>query len=177
MPAFPAAVTHDGQPYDLGTFASEAEAAAAQRIALAELRHTDPELPAPISDLPITRITELVRERLEALTLSRVRQATRLRNDNTRGLRGVSTTSKPWRAEIAAGRRRYMLGTYRTQYEAALAYNEAALVLHGPGAVLNVIPAGQHPTPERADQIRSEVSKRLTALTTPANTPEPALIG
>jgi hypothetical protein len=175
MPAFPAVITQEGQQYDLGTFATEAEATTAQLIALATLDNSNPALPATLTGVPIARITELVRERLETLNLSRVRQAARLRHDNTRGLRGVSTTSKPWRAEIAAGRRRFMLGTYRTQYEAALAYNEAARILHGPGAVLNVIPAEHHPTPERGEQIRREVVTRLAALTTPS--PEPALVG
>ncbi len=175
MPEFPAAVTHEEKHYDLGTFATEAEATAARLIALATLDNSDLDLPATLTGVPITRITELVRERLEIRNRSFVRQTARLRHDNTRGLRGVSTTSKPWRAEIAADRRRYMLGTYRTEYEAALAYNEAAQILHGPTAVLNVIPAAHHPTRERAEQIRREVATRLAALTAPS--PEPALVG
>jgi hypothetical protein len=173
MPGFPAAVKYEGQRLYLGTFQSQVEATTAKLIALAELRHTTPDLPATIPAEQVALLTGQVRTRLAAYTRPHRRQATRLRSDNTRGLRGVFSTTKPWKSEIAVGGRKFWLGSFHTQYEAALAYNEAALLIHGPDAILNSIPTEHQPTPERAEQIRHEVAKRLVPLTVPT----PALVG
>ena len=51
-------------------------------------------------------------------------------------LRGDTGT---WRAEIYKNAERYHLGTYKSEDEAALAYNEKALELHGEFALLNIV--------------------------------------
>lgn len=56
--------------------------------------------------------------------------------------RGVSRSTSPnlpWRAALGYRGRRYYLGTYATEREAALAYNRAALRLIGDHAVINEI--------------------------------------
>ena len=54
--------------------------------------------------------------------------------------KGVSfrpdSPNKPWRATIWANYRKHSLGSFRTEEEAALAYNEAAKELHGDYAML-----------------------------------------
>lgn len=61
----------------------------------------------------------------------------------TSRFRGVSWSHdrREWRAAIAANRRRYFLGTFSSEPEAARAYDAAAIRLHGPFARLN-FPAG-----------------------------------
>lgn len=56
--------------------------------------------------------------------------------------RGVSRSTSPtlpWRAALGYRGRRYYLGTYATEREAALAYNRAALRIIGAHAVINGI--------------------------------------
>jgi len=56
--------------------------------------------------------------------------------------RGVSRSSNPklpWRAALGYRGRRYYLGTYATELEAAEAYNRAALRIIGEHAVINEI--------------------------------------
>lgn len=55
--------------------------------------------------------------------------------------RGVSIShGKTWRAAININGRSVKLGTFHTEEEAALAYNEAAIKHHGDKARLNVVP-------------------------------------
>lgn len=64
------------------------------------------------------------------------------RSNNTSGYRGVMWIQhhQRWAARIAAHGRRYHLGEFRDARAAALAYNEAALRLHGEFAVTNTVP-------------------------------------
>lgn len=63
--------------------------------------------------------------------------------DNVTGYKGVQFTKnkqiRPFRADIKLQGRHFYLGTYDTAREAAEAYNQAALKLHGEFAVLNTI--------------------------------------
>lgn len=47
--------------------------------------------------------------------------------------------SEKWFTEISAGGKRIYLGRFATQEEAALAYNEAAIKIHGEFANLNIL--------------------------------------
>ena len=54
--------------------------------------------------------------------------------------RGVSRTTRPegkWRAGLTYKGRRYYLGVYNTEVEAAAAYNRAALAVIGDHALIN----------------------------------------
>jgi len=53
--------------------------------------------------------------------------------------RGVSKTTSglPWRANLKHKGRRYYLGVYATEIEAAMAYDRAALQIVGPHAITN----------------------------------------
>lgn len=56
--------------------------------------------------------------------------------------RGVSRSGRPnmpWRAALGYRGRRYYLGIYATEREAALAYNRAALRIIGDHAVINEV--------------------------------------
>lgn len=56
--------------------------------------------------------------------------------------RGVFKQNNRWRSRIMANGQDYNLGYFHTEHEAAYAYNEAALRLHGEFARLNVIEGG-----------------------------------
>lgn len=64
------------------------------------------------------------------------------RQSSTSSFKGVCFNPHyilPWRAEISANGIRHILGGFSTELEAAAAYNEMALKLHGEFARLNVI--------------------------------------
>lgn len=65
-----------------------------------------------------------------------------LRNGKSK-YKGVSPTSethkKPWCANISYEGKKQWLGSFDTEEEAALAYNEKCKELHGDHALLNVI--------------------------------------
>ncbi len=63
--------------------------------------------------------------------------------NGTSTYRGVSRSSSPnlpWRAALGYRGARYYLGSFATEREAALAYNEAALRIIGEHAVINEVP-------------------------------------
>ena len=53
--------------------------------------------------------------------------------------KGVKPQGGKWRAGISANKVRMHLGTFKTEEQAALAYNMAAMKLHGEYAVLNQV--------------------------------------
>lgn len=63
----------------------------------------------------------------------------RMRNNNTSGYRGVNLQGQctRWKAKIGLNGRQIYLGLYGTAEEAARAYDEAAIELHGEFASLN----------------------------------------
>ncbi len=65
--------------------------------------------------------------------------------NNTSGYKGVvyHGSSKKWRAQIITDNKYRNLGHYVTKREAALAYNAAAIVLHGEFACLNELGGGE----------------------------------
>ena len=68
-------------------------------------------------------------------------QNQKLRSSNESGYKGVSwhKTRKKWQAYIMADYKRQHLGLFLSAKEAAIAYNEAALRLHGEFAAINVL--------------------------------------
>jgi hypothetical protein len=60
---------------------------------------------------------------------------------NTSGYKGVSwdVLNKKWQVNIGVGGIRYKIGRFVTKEDAALAYNEAAIAMHGEFAMLNNI--------------------------------------
>ncbi len=67
--------------------------------------------------------------------------------DNTSGYKGVLFKKKhknPWFARIKKDKIIYPLGYFNTPKEAAIAYNNKAMELHGEFARLNEIPPGEH---------------------------------
>ena len=47
--------------------------------------------------------------------------------------------SKPWAVEIQVSNKRYFVGNFKTETDAAIAYNNAARILHGEYARLNEV--------------------------------------
>lgn len=94
--------------------------------------------------------------------------------DPTRLITGVSyrpTGARPWHAVIAIGHGRFQvnhpLGSFGTRFEAALAYDRAALHHRGPNARLNypeLFPASQSPTHPRYIGVNREGSGRYRVL-------------
>ena len=60
-----------------------------------------------------------------------------VRRDNPLGFKGVKRQRNRFTARIVAGKNRYYLGSFLTVEEAAKAYDEAALRLHGEFARTN----------------------------------------
>lgn len=57
--------------------------------------------------------------------------------NNTSGFKGVSKYNKKWRARIMVDRKEIRLGIFNSAYDAALAYDEAAIKYHGEWAATN----------------------------------------
>lgn len=80
-------------------------------------------------------------ENLRACTRSENMRNARKRCDNTSGFKGVSWSkcANKWKACISiSGEKRY-LGIFNNPKDAAIAYNNAALILHGEFAHLNEV--------------------------------------
>lgn len=78
---------------------------------------------------------------LRIATRSQNQCNTNKRQDNTSGFKGVSwhKQNKRWQAYIGLKAKQIYLGLFKDKDEAALAYNEAAIKLHGEFAHLNQI--------------------------------------
>lgn len=59
--------------------------------------------------------------------------------NNTSGFKGVHKHRNVWEASIMCDREKHRLGCFKDPKEAALAYNKAAIKLHGEFAVLNEV--------------------------------------
>lgn len=59
-----------------------------------------------------------------------------------RGVTSNANPKKPYRASLFYQGRKYFLGAYETELEAARAYNEHASRIIGDHAILNELPAG-----------------------------------
>ncbi len=83
---------------------------------------------------------------IENLRLAtRVQNATnrsKFKGNRTSKYKGVYRGTHSWRAEIQANKKRHNLGSFKTEVEAALAYNAAAIIHHGEFALLNQIEEG-----------------------------------
>ena len=53
--------------------------------------------------------------------------------------KGVSKNNRRWSARIQSGEKSQFIGNFSTQQEAAIAYNLAARLIHGPKAYLNPV--------------------------------------
>jgi hypothetical protein len=69
-----------------------------------------------------------------------------MRKNNSSGYKGVTwhRSHNKWCAKIGVGNRRIYLGYFTCKYEAAKAYNDAAIKYHGEFAKLNVIEAEEN---------------------------------
>lgn len=63
----------------------------------------------------------------------------KINQNNTTGYKGVYPYRSGWRAKISHQNKRYHLGNFLSKEAAALAYNEAALRLHGEFSRLNEV--------------------------------------
>ena len=63
----------------------------------------------------------------------------KIQKNNTSGYRGVAPRRDKWEANITFERKTEYLGTFKTSKQAALAYNERAVELHGVYAKINKV--------------------------------------
>lgn len=86
------------------------------------------------------------RENLRKCTNSQNLANSKIRKDNKSGFRGVNRMRNPknplkfWRAQIQVNNKEIHLGHFGTKEEAAIAYNEGAVLHFGEFANLNKIP-------------------------------------
>lgn len=70
-------------------------------------------------------------------------QANRLKNKNKKGFKGVyfdkRTSLNPYQAILRKGEKYYCLGNFKTEKEAAVAYNKKCIELNGQFACINII--------------------------------------
>ncbi len=85
------------------------------------------------------------------------------RRGNKPGFKGVRPCRDKFIAQVHRGGRRYHLGTYLDEYQAALAVNEALAILYPdlPPRFLNTISTDDLPSPQDQESIRREVRLRL----------------
>jgi hypothetical protein len=151
----------------LGTYDTEDEARYAHHAAKMILGIADQSEAPTLGPEAAAAIVEKVKARLRAHASrpgKHHRSDALVRRDSTTGYKGVTMFPRPWRAHIAKGNRRYSLGTYPTATEAAVAYNLAASILHGPDALLNRISPANQPSEDTTDAIRRQIYKHLGIL-------------
>lgn len=69
------------------------------------------------------------------------RMASRPKSPNATSIyKGVTKRGAKWGATVNFKGRRYYIGTFATEVEAAKAYNKHALRIIGPGAIFNQLP-------------------------------------
>ena len=90
------------------------------------------------------------------LSNNRLNQANRNKSPNcgSKYIGVVKTKYNTWDSRIRDNRKRILLGRFKTEEAAALAYNEAAKIIHENHAILNVLP-------KSAEDIR-EIEKNLS---------------
>ena len=81
------------------------------------------------------------RENIRFCTNSQNHANTKKRAGCTSKFKGVYLAAKKWRAQIYVHKKRYQLGYFDDEVEAARSYNDAATELFGEFARLNVLPA------------------------------------
>lgn len=85
-------------------------------------------------------------------TKDNLRIATRFQNSsNRRSVKnstsqylGVSSAFNKWKSEIYKNKKKFYLGLFESEEDAALAYNNAAKIIHGEFANLNIISSGTY---------------------------------
>lgn len=82
---------------------------------------------------------------LRLCTRSQNNQNVRHRKGCSSQFKGVHflTAENVWAAEISANKKRIRLGRFRSEVDAARAYNDAAIEIHGDFAVLNDLDGGE----------------------------------
>jgi len=79
------------------------------------------------------------RENLREVTPSQNQQNKSIQSNNKTGYKGVSKVKGLYLARIRVDGKQFRLGTFVTAEQAALAYNNAAILHHKDFAVLNII--------------------------------------
>ena len=87
------------------------------------------------------------------------------RRDKKAGYKGVYNSRDKFTAHVHQSGRRFHLGTFLDEHQAALAVNEALVLLYPdlPIRFLNRLLPENVPSPEDQDSIRKEVFVRLAA--------------
>ena len=77
----------------------------------------------------------------ERYRIMAMRPSARKKFSQYRGVTANPNPKKPYRASVCYQGRKYLLGAYETELEAARAYNEHAVRIIGDHAILNELPA------------------------------------
>jgi hypothetical protein len=88
------------------------------------------------------------------------------RRGNIPGFKGVRQIRNTFTAQVHRGGKRFHLGTFPTETQAAIAVNLALGVLFPdlPSRYLNALPEEELPTPEVQESIQQEVILRIAAI-------------
>lgn len=142
-----AAIKHNGKIYHLGSYEKEKDAALAYDKRANELYGKDARLNFPrLTYEEIAEKLEVIQKENEVIfheNLSRRHQGRRFEiADKTSKYIGVcrngKSTVKPWRSTICYQGKQYHLGSFKTEIEAAQAYDLKAIEFYGETARLNL---------------------------------------